>query len=443
MSGKRIKIDAADLVPGMYVAQLDRPWLETPFLFQGFEISEESEIDQLRHYCQHVYVDLKRSSMSADEIQGRQRKADDPVLVAFERRKPGHAAKPPGLVRRIASKFARVDPTGTISRRLSGLQDYRNKSSTRKEAPKAVSTYNNAVAIMNDVLTTVRDGRSVDVETVRSAVTPMIDSVLRNPDAMSWFVTLQKQDDYSYHHSIATSVWAVVLGRHLGFDRRSLDKLAIGGMLLDIGKTRLPQEILQKPDRLSPHEADLMCQHVDFSLDMVKSSHGISRDILDMIQSHHERHDGSGYPQGLSGADIPVYGRIAGIVDCYDAMVTTRPYQGARSSYDAVRELNKLSGTLFQKELVEQFVQALGMFPTGSLVEFNTGEVGIVVEQNRVRRLRPKVMLLLDQSKQPIKKNRTVDLRKLPSDSKKPNAVWIAHGHEAGAFGIDPKDYFM
>ena len=151
----------------------------------------------------------------------------------------------------------------------------------------------------------------------------------------------------------------------------------------------------------------------------------------------------AGYPRGLAGADIPVYGRIAGIVDCYDAMVTERSYAPARSSYDAVRELNNQSGVLFQRELVEQFVQALGMFPTGSLVELNTGEVGIVIEQNRVRRLRPKVMVLLDAKKQPVRKNVTRDLRKLPSSTANPKGVWISHGHEAGAFGIDPKDYFM
>jgi len=346
-------------------------------------------------------------------------------------------------MRRIASKLAGLDPSGTMRMRLDGVHQYRNKVSTRKEAPKAANAYQNAVTAMNDVLSQVRDGRAVDVDTVRNAVTPMIDSVLRNPDAMSWFMTLQKQDDYSYHHSIACSVWAVVLGRHLGFDRRSLDKLAIGGMLLDIGKTRVPEELLTKPDALSPYEADVMCQHVDFGMDMVSTSKGLSRDVLDMIESHHERYDGTGYPRGLAGADIPVYGRIAGIVDCYDAMVTARPYADARSSYDAVRELNSLAGTLFQKELVEQFVQALGMFPTGSLVELNTGQVGIVIEQNRVRRLRPIVMVCLDAAKQPLKKYRTLDLRKLPSKTSDPNAVWITHGHEPGAFGIDPKDYFM
>lgn len=443
MSGKRVKIDAGDVAAGMFVAQLDRPWLETPFLFQGFEVREDAEIDQLRHYCQHVYVDLKRSSMSAAEIEKHRRKPGDPALAAFETGLKTHKPKPTGLLRRLAKKLAVLDPSGMLTQRLDGVYAYRNKVSTRKEAPRAAASYDGAVQIMNDVLAQVRDGRAVDVDTVRSAVTPMIDSVLRNPDAMSWFVSLQKCDDYSYHHSIATSVWAVVLGRHLGFDRHSLDKLAIGGMLLDIGKTRLPEELLKKPERLSGHEADLMCQHVDFSLDIVKSSTGMSRDILDMIESHHERYDGSGYPRGIAGADIPVYGRIAGIVDCYDAMVTPRPYQPARSSYDAVRELNKLAGTLFQKELVEQFVQALGMFPTGSLVELSTGEIGIVVEQNRVRRLRPKVMLLLDDCKQPVNKHRTVDLRKLPGDNRKSGAVWISHGLEPGAHGIEPQDYFM
>ena len=445
LTGKRIKIDAADVMPGMFVAQLDRPWLETPFLFQGFEVREESEIDQLRHYCQYVYVDIKRSAMSESDIESRSRKEADPVLVAFDKKASDQKAKPKssGFFRRVAEKFARLDPTGTMTMKLDGVHQYRNKVSTRKEAPKAANAYQNAVHIMNNVLTQVREGRTVDVDTVRSAVSPMIDSVLRNPDAMSWFMTLQKQDDYSYHHAISCSVWAVVLGRHLGFDRRSLDKLAIGGMLLDIGKTRVPQEIVSKPGELSPYEADLMCQHVDFSLDMVKSSKGISRDVLDMVESHHERYDGSGYPRGLAGADIPVYGRIAGIVDCYDAMVTARPYADARSSYDAVRELNNLAGTLFQKELVEQFVQALGMFPTGSLVELNTGQVGIVVEQNRVRRLRPKVMICLDAAKQPVSKFVTLDLRKFETNTSDPNAVWITHGLEPGAFGIDPHDYFM
>ncbi len=124
-------------------------------------------------------------------------------------------------------------------------------------------------------------------------------------------------------------------------------------------------------------------------------------------------------------------------------MITARVYAPAMSTYDAIRELNAQSDKLFQRELVEQFVQAMGMFPTGSIVELNSGEVGIVIEQNKIRRLRPKIMLLLDSNKEPLKKHKTIDLRKLPSDAGNSKSRWIVQGHEGGAFGIDPKDYFM
>jgi HD-GYP domain-containing protein (c-di-GMP phosphodiesterase class II) len=186
-----------------------------------------------------------------------------------------------------------------------------------------------------------------------------------------------------------------------------------------------------------------MMKHVSYGLDMVRLTPGVNADVLAMIEGHHERHDGSGYPKGLKGTDIPVFARIGGLVDCYDAMTSHRPWAPARSPYDAIRELNAMAGVKFQKEMVEQFVQALGMFPTGSVVEMNTGEVGIVVEQNRVRRLRPKVMLVLDADHRPLPELRTLDLRRLPSDQSEQGALWIVRGHETGAFGLDPKKYFI
>lgn len=448
MGKARIKIDSASLVPGMYVAQLDRPWLETPFLFQGFEVREVAEINQLRYYCQHVYVDPARSSMGATQIEALLR-PNKPVTQlevkhqGNERRANlySHASRP-SLVQRIARLIANFDPSGTLNDRISGVRTYRNRASIKQEAPKAKDAYRAAVQTVNTLLEHVHAGKGVDLESVQNAVSPVIDSVMRNADAMVWLVGLQKRDAYSYHHSIASSVWAVVLGRHLGFDSRGLEILAIGGMLLDVGKARLPEDLLRKEGNLSNYEVNLLRQHVDYSLDMVSKTPGIGREVLDMIEYHHERHDGSGYPKGAEGADIPVYGRISGLVDCYDAMITARVYAPAMSTYDAICELNSQAGTLFQRELVEQFVQAMGMFPTGSLVELNSGEVGIVIEQNRVRRLRPKMMLLLDRDKQPLPKPRTIDLRKLPSDARDADSRWIAQGHEAGAFGIDPKNYF-
>lgn len=437
---KRTKIETANLERGMYIAQLDRPWLETPFLFQGFEIREDSELKLLRQFCKHVYIDVSRSSLPREKLLQAIQTTDREHAVrnsAVLPRKPGT------LAARMMQAVTELDPTGTVAARIYGHRQYNNKVSTRKEAPQAIRAYDAAVATMNEVLIHIRKGAGVDVEQIQGAVRPMIDSVLRNQDAMAWLVYLRKRDEYSYHHFIASSVWAVILGRHLGFDRQGLDTLAMGGMLLDIGKAKLPESLTIKGGKLSPEERQVMAKHVGYGLEMVKLTPGINADVLAMIEGHHERYDGSGYPKSLKGADIPVFARIGGLVDSYDAMTSHRPWAHAKSPYDAIRELNALAGIQFQKEMVEQFVQALGMFPTGSLVEINTGEIGIVVEQNRIRRLRPKVMLVLDADRQSLKEYRTLDLRKYPSGESQSGAFWIVRGHEAGAFGLDPKNYFI
>jgi HD-GYP domain-containing protein (c-di-GMP phosphodiesterase class II) len=436
---KRTKIDTANLARGMYVAQLDRPWLETPFLFQGFEIREDSELKLLRQYCKHVYIDVSRSTLPREKVLQALQPADHEKAVRGALL--GHG--PTTFAGRLMRAVSHLDPTGKVAAPLSGHREYRNTVPTRKEAPHSIRAYDAAVVTMQEVLVHVRKGAGMDIEKVQTAIKPMIDSVLRNQDAMAWLVYLRKRDEYTYHHSIASSVWAVVLGRHLGFERQGLDTLAMGGMLLDIGKAKLPDALTLSDDKLSPSEYDTMKQHVAYGLAMVKLTPGVNADVLAMIEGHHERYDGTGYPKGLKGADIPVFARIAGLVDCYDAITSNRPWARAKSPYDAIRELNAMSGVKFQKEMVEQFVQALGMFPTGSLVELNTGEVGIVVEQNRIRRLRPKVMLVLNAEKQPLAKPRTLDLRKCPSDQTDEHAHWIVKGHETGAFGLDPKNYFI
>jgi HD-GYP domain-containing protein (c-di-GMP phosphodiesterase class II) len=436
---KRTKIETANLERGMYVAQLDRPWLETPFLFQGFEIREDSELKLLRQFCKHVYIDISRSSIAKEKVL---QALHTPDHEAALRRPRGGHAQPLSLAGRMMRAVIRFDPTGSVAGRLS-QRHYRNQVPTRKEAPQAIRAYDAAVATMNDVLVHIRKGAGVDVEKVQTAVKPMIDSVLRNQDAMAWLVYLRKRDEYAYHHSIASSVWAVILGRHLGFERQGLDTLAMGGMLLDIGKARVPESLTHRDGKLTREEYEVMKKHVAHGLEMVKLTPGINADVLAMIEGHHERADGSGYPRGLKGAEIPVFARIGGLVDCYDAMTSHRPWARAKSPYDAIRELNAMAGVQFQQEMVEQFVQAMGMFPTGSVVEFNTGEVGIVVEQNRVRRLRPKVLLVLGPDKQPLASYRTVDLRKCPSDQNDTGAYWIVRGHESGAFGLDPKNYFI
>ena len=164
---------------------------------------------------------------------------------------------------RLLSALSRLDPSGWLARRISGKVEYRNQVDTQAEAPKATHAYGLAVDLMNDVLDDVRKGAGVNIDKVRDAVTPMIDSVMRNQDAMAWLVYLRKRDEYAYNHSIASSVWAVILGRHLGFDRSGLQTLAMGGMLLDLGKVKIPESITTKQGPLSDEEFEIMRSHVE------------------------------------------------------------------------------------------------------------------------------------------------------------------------------------
>ena len=158
-----------------------------------------------------------------------------------------------------------------------------------------------------------------------------------------------------------------------------------------------------------------------------------------MVATHHERANGNGYPQGLKNTEIPMFGRIAGIVDSFDAMTNPRHYtdEDPLSPHEAISELYNLRGTLFQEELVEQFIQTVGLYPTGSLVELSTGEVGAVIAINGLRRLRPTVMLLLDSNKEPLEQFRMVDL----SDAD--DSLTVKGALPYGAYGIDMKEVFL
>jgi len=427
---------------GMFVAQLDRSWLETPFIVRGFEISKDNEIELLRKFCKYVYVDLSRSSLPEAEIVEVSTSANefkDPFVPAVIR----HHDKPSGsVVARLLRALSKLDPTGK-SRRLMLPEHLRTIVPIREEIPNAIEAFDTATEKMREMLGEVKKGRAINIDRLKTAVIPLVESILRNPDAMAWLGGLRKREEGHFSFTITAAIWAVILGRHVGLDRHNLINLAMGGVLVDIGNTQIPKSIGTKEGTLTEEERGVMQMHVEYGVEIAEKIGGISDDVLAMVRCHHERHDGSGYPVQISGADIPVFGRISGVTDCYDAMISYRPYAPAKSSYDAIRELNSLAGTEFQREVVEQFVQALGMFPTGSLVELNTGEVAIVVEQHPVHRLRPNLVVVLDKNKQPKKSNKRLALAKLPSSVGERKARWIIQGYEPGAFDIDPKDFFF
>ncbi|MBX3703223.1 MAG: HD-GYP domain-containing protein [Steroidobacteraceae bacterium] len=388
----------SDLEIGMYVSELDRPWLETPFLFQGFVIRSDEELEALRRHCRVVTVD---THVEDDEP------AAAPVAGGRQRR-------PAEAVRELKADMEQA----------SGIH---------------MAVFESIESAMG----TLRSSGKLDLRRLEAAVEPMVASVLRNPTAMSCLMRIRRKGGYLYSHSLASSVWAAVLGREIGLDRDALRAVALGGMLLDVGKTRLPETILAKPGKLDAAELAQVRRHVEYGLDLLKEAGELDPRVVEMVAHHHERYNGSGYPAGLRGAAIPVYGRIAGIVDTYDAMITSRPYASTQSSYGALRQLRALANIEFQSELVDQFTQAIGLFPTGTLVLLNTGEVAVVTAQSRIRRLRPEIMIILDADKRPLAEFRVVDLNQISPTADDPSSLWIESGLEPGAFGVDPAAYYL
>ncbi len=387
-----IRVQTSELKFGMYVSKLDRPWLQTPFLFQGFAITTCEEIEKLKEHCEYVYVDKTLSHGTEDPprqpVQNGQSKS----------RRTGLLSRVLSFGRRVTSRNPAANTPGSATTVSSGGH-VNDKVGISQELKSARSTHSKARRIIREVMTGLRTGGRLEIDVVQSVVKPMVDSVLRNVDALAWLSRIRSKDDYTYNHSLATSVYTIILGRHLGYSRDELHLLGLGGLLLDVGKTKLPDELLKKRDPLTDAELAEVRKHVQYSVELLEDVPDLHPSVLEMVKTHHERYNGKGYPLNIKGDHIPMFGQIAGLCDSFDAMTTERPYAHALSAYEAMRKLLGQAGAEYKAELVEQFIQCVGMFPTGTLVELSTGEVGVVISQNKLRRLRPVVMVILNEKK--------------------------------------------
>ena len=406
MSRPLRKIDVDGLRVGMYVSQLDRPWLETPFLFQGFFIRNNNEIEELRRYCDYVEIDIEESDPRIIDTLTVSR------TTLTQTRPAKSTSEKPGPIRAFLKRLFR-GVKGTALQQPRAGEYYQDSVSTADELVIARSIQTGAIDRLMHILDHIRDGGSISMPELQVITGELVDSVLRNSKAMALLMRMQQKDDYTSSHALETAVWALVFGRHLGLDKESLKAVGLGGLLLDVGKTRIPVKLLNKKDSLTDVERAYLQTHVDI---------------------------GSGYPKGWKGNQIPVFGRIGGIADSYAAMTSDRPYANAKSSYDAMRELKSLSDKHFQAEMVEQFIRAIGIFPVGTLVELNTGEVCVVLKEHQSDRLRPELAIILDPDKQPRQKLEVIDLKRQKGPTR---TVWIERGLEPGAYDIDPREYFL
>lgn len=374
-------VRACDLRVGMHVSELDRPWLGTPFMFQGFRIKSVDEIELLQKCCDYVYVNRKDVPVDLRVIN--LDKASENVSV---------------------SRILEISGNGKYSSR------YADTATVEEELGTAKKIFSDSHAATADIFNSAESTGSVDLNRIQKATTDIVDSVLRNPDAFMLLQRLRNKSSYRYNHAVNCCSLAASFCRFLGFSRDEVQEVALGAMLLDIGTVRLPSEMLEMNSPLSPLLQKLARHHVNFGLDIVKESKDIPKVAHEMIRTHHERMSGKGYPAGLQGEQIPVSGRIAAIVDCYDAMVSIRPYRGGMPPTKAICELYKWRNIDFNEDLVEQFIQCVGAYPTGSLVELNSGQIGIILSQNRVHRLYPKVLVIMNGDRVRYEKPHTIDL---------------------------------
>jgi HD-GYP domain-containing protein (c-di-GMP phosphodiesterase class II) len=425
---KEVKVTIDGLGVGMFVSRLDRPWIKTPFMLEGIAIQSQDDIDELRKYCRFVYVDVEQGPTPAVEH-----------WVLKEKHKYHQSTSKVEKELNKASKSI-VTPRKKSAFDVLRRHTYHNTRDVMDELSSAESASKQLGKGFNTLVSDLSKGRNIDLDVVKSGVADMVDSIMRNPTASVWVSQMRKHDDYAYSRALGSSVWCATFGRHLGLDLENINDLALGGLLLDIGKTKIPPQIINKIGELGPKEAKIIHAHVNIGVKILVQSKGtVSVNVLQMVATHHERHNGKGYPQGLKGEKMPLYGKIAGIVDTYDAMTSDKPYTttAGLSPHQAISELYKLRDNEFQAELVEQFIQAVGVFPTGSLVELTTGEIGAVTAVNSLRRLRPAVMIILDENKKPLKDFKHIDLSEVSND------IAIKQGVKPETYGIDLNELFL
>ena len=269
----------------------------------------------------------------------------------------------------------------------------------------------------------------------------MVGTMIQNPDALMWVARLKEDDAQVYDHGVKVAIYLIALGRHLGFPKDEMAHLGTIGLLADVGKTKIAKNVLEKPGMLDPSEFTEVKRHVELGLKLLKGSMKLPESVMEGISQHHERLDGSGYPLGLVGEQISIYGRMAAIADSFAALVSTRPYANASSAQDALMNLYEWCGTSFHEPLVEQFVQAIGIFPVGSMVELSSGEIAIVLSHNRTKRLEPKVLIISWPDHRPLSTplERDLNTKPLGADG---SLLRISRGLASGAYGLQVKNYY-
>lgn len=359
------RIHVYELRIGMCVCRLETPEKESPFLFDQFDIKTQADIQAIQAVCDYVFIDVNRQRNYGDIQTGK------------------------------------VTPKKQLS--------------FARSLEQSARTYQQTGDLIKNVMDDIRFGNQLSVKAIKEAASQCVDKVLENSDAMLLLTQLKHQDRYTAQHSLNVCILAVLLGRELKFSIEELNNIGLCALLHDIGKMKVPLEILNKPGELAGDELEIMRKHPEFGLDILMAAPNIDQVAVDVAYGHHEHLAGTGYPRGVGKTELSIFTKIVSVVDAYDAITSDRVYQKGRSHLMALDILVKGMNTEFEASLVKQFINCIGYYPQGNLVELSSGEIGIVVEQNKSDWLKPKILIILDENKKNMNE-RILDLASDVSD---------------------------
>lgn len=413
------KIAVRDLEVGMFVSDLDRPWHQTPFPIQGFRIRSQDDIRALVSHCSWVSVDVAE--------------ARDSVELSRVVR-PAFGAK--GGQRGGGREELHLPPLS-----IREPVKYQAATTLKREMKVSKHLLEDAGVALEQLYAAVTSQEARDLRPVAAVINKMVRSVIRQPDALLWLSRIRQHDNHVYRHALNTSVWALVCGRQLGLNEGLLNHLGLGCLLSQVGKTQLPEDLLSREGQLGPEEYALYRTYVDKGMEMLEFS-GLSRAVLSIVQGHRERHNGSGFPEGIRGDRIPLLAKIAGLAEFFESLIGPRESSAEpMTPAKAVTLLYDMRNIEFQDDLVEGFIRAIGIYPTGSLVELTDGQRGIVISHSPERRLWPRVMLMTDRYQSPLKAAKVVDLAKYNESRAAAEILAIKECLVHGTEGLDPTGY--
>lgn len=389
-----VKVPVSRLKQGMFVCRLDKEWVESSFMFQGFLINSDAVIKKLQEECDYVYIDEKRGLAAERSLAELARKEEPKPKKSF-------------FDKLLGNKDSSKNRKNT--NQLRDIIDHNIVVDDIKPPPKSVSfdeemeaaklAHNNAADLIKDFMSSVKRGGPVDIIMAKHAVYNCMSSILRTPDAMMLLIRMKSRNYSLWQHSMNVSVLAISLGRYLNLHDDELVLLGLSGMFHDIGKLRISSTLLESATSKT-ELTNILNSHTTVGSDILLDCMGQLAEIAAQVAyCHHEHLDGSGFPRGLKGAQISDYTKMISIVNIYDNLTSGKPGTKPLNHYDAMTVLLDKAGKHFDETLVNSFNRCVGTYPVGYVVEMSSGELAMVVEKNDSQRLRPKILLLTDPEK--------------------------------------------